>query len=123
MLGEPVRGVGEPHAAADALEQRHAGLALELGQLLRDGGRRVGQRVGDRGDRPALAQLAQQAQRDAGRACSPAYGFAAGRSTRLSRVGGATMRRMTTALTIRPARPADAAGLADLAAPRLAPAR
>ena len=59
---EHQRGVGQPHAAAGALEQRHAGLALEHRELLRDGRRRELQRVGDRGDRPALVQLAQQAQ-------------------------------------------------------------
>ena len=40
----------------------HAGLALEHRELLRDGRRRELQGVGDRGDRPAIVQLAQQAQ-------------------------------------------------------------
>ena len=40
----------------------HAGLALEHGELLRDGRGRELERVGDGGDRPALAQLAQQPQ-------------------------------------------------------------
>ena len=51
-----------PHAAPWALEQAHAGLALEHRELLRDGRRREPQGVGDRGDRPALVQLAQQSQ-------------------------------------------------------------
>ena len=62
VLDEHERRVGEAHAAAGALEQRHARLALEHRELLRDGRRRVLQRVGDRGDRPALVELAQQAQ-------------------------------------------------------------
>jgi hypothetical protein len=59
---EHERGVGQPHAAAGALEQRDAGLALEHRELLGDRRRRELQRVGDRGDRSALAQLAQQAE-------------------------------------------------------------
>ena len=62
VLDQHERGVGQPHAAAGALEQRHAGLALEHRELLGDGRRRELQRVGDRGDRAALVQLAQQAQ-------------------------------------------------------------
>ena len=55
------RRVGQAHAAAGALEQRHARLALEDRQLLGDRGGRELQRVGDRGDRPAGGELAQQA--------------------------------------------------------------
>ena len=58
VLDQHERGVGEPDAAARALEQRDAGLAFEDRELLGDGRRRELQRVGDRGDRPALAQLA-----------------------------------------------------------------
>ena len=59
---EHQRRVGQAHAAPGALEQPHAGLALEHRELLGDGGRRELERVGDGGDRPALVQLAQQAQ-------------------------------------------------------------
>ena len=62
VADEHQRRVGEPHAAAGALEQCDARLALEHRQLLGDGRRREAQRVGDRGDRPALVQLAQEAQ-------------------------------------------------------------
>ena len=62
VLDEHERRVGQAHAAARAFEQPHAGLALEHRELLRDRRRRELQRVGDRGDRPALVQLAQQAQ-------------------------------------------------------------
>ena len=55
-------GIGQPHAAAGALEQAHAGLALEHRELLGDGARRELERVGDRGDRAALVELLQQAQ-------------------------------------------------------------
>ena len=61
VLDERERRVGQAHAAAGALEQRHAGLALEHRQLLGDRRGRELQRVGDRGDRPAVVQLAQQA--------------------------------------------------------------
>jgi hypothetical protein len=56
------RGVRQAHAAPGLLEQRDAGLALEQRELLRDGARRELERVGDRGDRPALVQLFEQAQ-------------------------------------------------------------
>ena len=59
---EHERGVGETHAAPGPLEQGHARLALEHGQLLRHGGGRELQRVGHRGDRAALVQLVEQAQ-------------------------------------------------------------
>ena len=56
------RRVGQADAAPRPLEQRHAGLALEHRELLRDGRGRELQRVGDGGDRPPLVQLVQQAQ-------------------------------------------------------------
>ena len=59
---EHERGVGQAHAAARRLEQLDAGLALEHGQLLRDGRGRELQGVGDRGDRAAGVQLVQQPQ-------------------------------------------------------------
>ena len=55
-------GVGEQHAAAGALEQRHAHLALEHRQLLGDGARGVVQRAGDRADGAPLLELAQEPQ-------------------------------------------------------------
>jgi hypothetical protein len=55
-------GIGQAHAPPGALEQRYAGLALEDRELLGDGRRRELQGVRDRGDRPALAELAQQAE-------------------------------------------------------------
>ena len=61
VLDERQRRVGQAHAAAGALEQRHARLALEDRQLLGDRRGRELQRVGDRGDRPAGGELAQQA--------------------------------------------------------------
>ena len=59
---ERLRRRGQPHVAPDALEQRDARLALEQRELLGDRGRAVGQRFGDRADRPAGGQLAQQAE-------------------------------------------------------------
>jgi hypothetical protein len=59
---EPPARLRELHAAADALDQPYARVALERRQLLGDGGRRVGQRLGDRGDRAPRGQLAQQSQ-------------------------------------------------------------
>ena len=56
------RRVGQPHAAACALEQRNPGFALEHRELLGDRRGRVLERVGDGGDRAAPVQLAQQAQ-------------------------------------------------------------
>ena len=47
---------------AMGLEQPHAGLALEHGELLRDGGRGVAERVGGGGDRPAGGELAKDAE-------------------------------------------------------------
>ena len=62
VADEDERRISEPYAAPRPLEQRHARLALEHGELLGD--RRGGEleRVGDRGDRPPLAQLAQEPQ-------------------------------------------------------------
>ena len=54
------RRVGQPDAAARGLEQRHARLALQHRQLLRDRRRGELQRVGHRGHRAPLVQLAQQ---------------------------------------------------------------
>ena len=62
MTDQDERGVGQPDASSGGLQQRHARLALEHGELLGDGRRRVLQRLGDRGDRAAGVQLVQQAQ-------------------------------------------------------------
>ena len=62
VVGQHQRRVREAHAAAGSLEQPHAGLALEDGELLGDGRRRELEGVGHRGDRAALPQLAQQAE-------------------------------------------------------------
>ena len=61
-LAEHLRGAGEPHAAAVALHDRLADLALERGELLRDGRRREVERVGGRRDGAVLGDLAQDAQ-------------------------------------------------------------
>ncbi len=55
-------GRGERHPPAGPLEQRHPGLPLERGELLGDRGRRVGERLGGRGDRAAAGQFEQQAE-------------------------------------------------------------
>ena len=54
-------GVGEADRAGAALDERHARLALERRDLLGDGGRRVAELEGGRGDRAALRDLAQHA--------------------------------------------------------------
>ena len=53
--------VGEPHAARAALDEHGAGLALERGDLLGDGGLREGERVGGGGERAPEGDLAQDA--------------------------------------------------------------
>ena len=62
VADEDDRGVGQAHAAACPLQQRHARLALEHRELLGDGRGRELQRVGHGGDRAALVQLVQQAE-------------------------------------------------------------
>ena len=68
-LSDTLRAIPiEPHLAAaddDAgapLEQARASLALEHGDLLRDGRGRVGEDVGGRGQRPAARDLAEDSQ-------------------------------------------------------------
>ena len=56
---QPAAGLRELHAAADALEQLDPGVALERRELLGDGRRRVGERLGHRGDRAPRRELAQ----------------------------------------------------------------
>ncbi len=62
MTDQRERRIRQAHAAAGLLEQLDARLALEGGELLRDRRGRELQRLGDGGDRPALVQLAQQAE-------------------------------------------------------------
>ena len=62
VLHQHEGGVGQAHAAPGSLEQRHADLALQHRELLRDGRGRELERVRNGGDGPALAQLAQQPQ-------------------------------------------------------------
>ena len=62
VADEDQRRIGEPDAAAGRLEQRQPRLALEHGELLRDGRGRELERVGDGGDRAARVQLVQEAQ-------------------------------------------------------------
>ena len=62
LLGQRGPGRGERDPAADAPEQRDPGLTFQRGQLLRDRGRRVAERVGDRGDRPAVSEFPQQSE-------------------------------------------------------------
>ena len=57
MLVEQAPRLGELHAGALAREQRGAGLGLQLGHLLRDGGGRERQRVGGAGERAAPHNL------------------------------------------------------------------
>lgn len=54
--------LGQAHAPPDRLQQRHARLRLQLRELLRDRGRAVGQRAGDRRERAQPLHLAQQPQ-------------------------------------------------------------
>ena len=62
MADEHLGGAGQPHAAAVALDHRLPDLALERGELLRDGRRRQVQRVRRGGERALLGDLAQHAQ-------------------------------------------------------------
>jgi drug/metabolite transporter (DMT)-like permease len=62
VLDEHERRIGQADAAAGAHEERHAGLALEDRELLTDGRRRELERIGDRRDRAALVELAQETE-------------------------------------------------------------
>ena len=62
MADEHLGGAREPHAAAVALHDRLADLALERGELLGDGGRREVEHVGRRRERAVLGDLAQDPQ-------------------------------------------------------------
>jgi hypothetical protein len=61
VVDERASRVGEPHAARVALDEHGSGLALERGDLLRDGGLRVRECVGRGGERAARGDLAQDA--------------------------------------------------------------
>ena len=54
-------GVGQPHPARAALDEHGAGLALERGDLLGDGGLRERERVGGGGERAAEGDFAEDA--------------------------------------------------------------
>ena len=62
MADEHLGGAGQADAAAVALDDRLADLALERGELLRDRRRRQVERVGRRGERSLLGDLAQDTQ-------------------------------------------------------------
>ena len=62
VLDQRLPGLGQDDAARAALEQARAGLALEHRDLLRDGGRRVGEDVGGTRQRAAARDLAQYTQ-------------------------------------------------------------
>ncbi len=62
VVDQDERRVGEAHAAPHALQQGHTRLPLQHRELLRDSRGRELEGVGDRGDRAALVQLAQQTQ-------------------------------------------------------------
>ena len=62
MLDERAAGVGQPHAAAAAVDERGARLLLERGDLLGDGGLGVGERVGGGGERAVLGDRLENPQ-------------------------------------------------------------
>ena len=62
VLHEGRAGGRERDAPADVLQQRHARLPLQRGELLRHRGRRVGVRLGHGGDGAQMGQVPQQAQ-------------------------------------------------------------
>ena len=62
VADQDLGGAGEPHAAAVALDDGLADLALERGELLGHGRGREVERVGRGGDRAVLGDLAQDAQ-------------------------------------------------------------
>ena len=58
-LDQRAASVGEPDAASPALDELRPGLALQCGDLLRDGGLRVGQRLGGGGEGAPGRDLSQ----------------------------------------------------------------
>ena len=61
MADDGLAGVGQPDAARAALDEHGAGLALERGDLLGDGGLGEGERLGRGGERAPEGDLAQHA--------------------------------------------------------------
>ena len=55
MAGQPLPRGGEPHGALAAVDERDIELALQRGDLLRDGRRSERQRAGGRADAAVLA--------------------------------------------------------------------
>src|SRR3569833_2524457 len=62
VVGQPPAGVGQFGAARGAVEQRGADLALEDGELLGDGRRRVAERLRRRRDASPVGEFAEQTQ-------------------------------------------------------------
>ena len=62
VIREYLSCCGQFDPAAGSLDELDAGFALERGQLLRYGGRREPERVGDGGDAAAVCELAQDSQ-------------------------------------------------------------
>ena len=62
VLDEDLARLGQHDPAGTALQQPHAGLALERGDLLRDRRGRVGEHVGGGRQRTAAGDLAEHAQ-------------------------------------------------------------
>jgi hypothetical protein len=62
VVDQRLAGVREPHAAAAAVDERGAGALLERGDLLRDGGLGVRERVRRGRERPVLGDRFEDAQ-------------------------------------------------------------
>ncbi len=62
VRGQRLAVRGQPHAAAVRHEERHPGVLLQLGELLRDRRRAVGEGLGDGGERAAQCEFVQQAE-------------------------------------------------------------
>ena len=62
VAGKDHAGRSERHAPARALQQRHACLPFQGGELLRHGGRGIRECFGDGGDRSPTRELKQQAE-------------------------------------------------------------
>jgi hypothetical protein len=60
--GQPASRRREFHVASNAAQQLRPRLSFQLRELHRDGGRTVGQRLSDGGDRPPTSQLMKKAQ-------------------------------------------------------------